>query len=81
MDPGSEAVADHTERITSLRDYVFGGGAAISFLTTFRRTPTAKTEGWIESRGGVGKASVGRVFGYVQIGTDPRRSPSACSEI
>ena len=43
--------------------------------------PTANAEGWIGSEGGVRKVSVRRVFRYLQIGTGPRRSPSACSEI
>ena len=51
------------------------------FLATFRRMPTANAEGWIESEGSVGKVSVRRVFRYLQVGTGPRRSPSACSEI
>ena len=32
------------------------------------------------SRGGVRNLSVRRVFRYLQIGTGPRRPPSACSE-
>ena len=44
-------------------------------------SPTANAEGWIESEGRIGKLSVRRVFRYLQIGTGPRRSPSACAEI
>ena len=42
--------------------------------------PTASAEGWIESEGGIGEIMVIMVFRYRQIGTGPRRSPSACSE-
>ena len=51
------------------------------FLASFRRMPTANAEGWIESEGRVEKVSARRVFRHLQIGTGPRRSPSACSEI
>ena len=42
-----------------------------------RRTPRARSN----RRGGVGKVSVRRIFRYHQVGTGPRRSPSACCEI
>ena len=51
------------------------------FLTTFWSMPTANAEGSIGSEGSVGKIWVRRVFRYVQTGTGPRRSPSACSEM
>ena len=43
--------------------------------------PTASAECEIESEGGIGEVSARRVLRYLQSGTGPRRSPSACSEI
>ena len=51
------------------------------FLTPFRRMPTAKAEGSVESKGSVGKVSARRVLGYLQIDTGPWNPPSACSEV
>ena len=47
----------------------------------FGACQTVNAEGWIESEAGVQKISVRRVVRHLQIGTGPRRSPSACSEI
>ena len=41
---------------------------------------TVNAESYVEAEGGIGKVSVRRIFRYVLIDTDPRRSPSACSE-
>ena len=80
------AVLDHTSSSTNANVPVLGSGGLTDisrpnlFLATFRRMPTANAEGWIESEGSVGKVSAKRVFRYHQSGTNPRRSPSACSE-
>ena len=53
--------------------YFFLGGQLLGARR--RHTP----EGQIASEGTVGKVSVRRVFGCLQVGTGPRRSPLACS--
>ena len=57
------------------------GTSADIFLQTFRRMPTASAEGGDQIERCIGKVSVRRVFGYLQIDTGPRRSPAAPSEI
>ena len=48
------------------------------FLASFG---ACRRQGQIGSDGGAGKVSARRVFRHLQIGTWPRRSPSACSEM
>ena len=59
-----------------------GWSGADPFSTHFfRGMPTVDAEGQIDSEGSIGKVSARRVFGNLQIGTGPQRSPSACSEM
>ena len=51
------------------------------FSPTFRGMPTANAEGDTGSEGGILKVSARRVLRPLQIGTGPRHSPSACSEM
>ena len=55
---------------------------SLSVVTFFfgacrRRTP----EGYVGSEGSIGKHLIRQVFRWLQIGRDPQRSPSACSEV
>ena len=53
------------------------------FLTAFWRMPTASAERGAASNRRVSseRSQVGRVFKYIQMDPEPRRLPSACSEI